>query len=217
MGTCSRCGRKGHIEYGYDGLPYCSSCIFYGRNRPCWRCRMYLPISELQQYEGQWLCPYCLREERDKDLRQARAASMERKKRYTSAIVKSETCERCGRTLSTVYVWNGRKLCKSCLDEEKKKWDIVSGKPSSSPYRMKIGGKKKPKGLIERLVGFLLSLIGIKRKKEVSEIVVVKDMKKVAPLPEFGKPLVSGAMEEEKKNPKTEGIMKSGKKRKKKK
>ena len=28
----------------------------------CWRCGMYLPREEMQQWKGMWYCPYCLAE-----------------------------------------------------------------------------------------------------------------------------------------------------------
>lgn len=179
---------------------------------------MYLSASELQQYRGQWLCPYCLQDARDKDRLAAEAPARRRRERYVPPTVYTETCERCGKSLSTVYVWNGRKLCKPCLEEGKKTWDLVTGKPFTSPMRIKVEKKKKsvPAQIFEGILFAFLGIFGIKRKKKVSEIVVVKDVKEVAPLPEFGKPLVSESMKEEAK-PQAEGLMKGKKKKKKKK
>ena len=94
----------------------------------------------------------------------------------------------------------------------------MTGKPFTSPMRIKVEKKKKsvPAQIFESILFAFLGLFGIKRKKKVSESVVVSDVEKVAPLPEFGKPLVSEAMKEEPK-PQTEGLMKRKKKKKKKK
>ena len=208
-GICSRCGRKGPVEYGADGLPYCSSCLFYGNNRPCWRCRMYLPISELQKYKGQWYCPYCIQELRAQDRKNHTSSQ---KYRYAKQLTYVEKCDRCGRDLDTVYVLNGRRLCKSCFEEEKSKWDIVSRKPPHTLYKMKVNKKDTSKGLISAFFDFILSFFGVKRK-QISEVVIV-NTKKIAPLPEFGRPLVTDKLEvmrQQKKiiAPETESIIKN--------
>lgn len=82
---CIKCGSEEHCEYGSDGHMYCESCRFYGMNQQCWRCRIYVPFAEMQQYRGFWMCQYCLidaREEkikRDEKMRveQAVAAELE--------------------------------------------------------------------------------------------------------------------------------------------
>ncbi len=61
MPNCSRCGRE--ISTGM----YCESCHFYIYNEQCWRCRMYLPKVELQQWRGQTYCPYCIQDLRDEE------------------------------------------------------------------------------------------------------------------------------------------------------
>lgn len=162
------------------------------------------------------MCPYCLMQARDED---RRAREGPKKERYAPAVIYSERCERCGKDLRRVYVWNGRKLCKSCLEEGKKTWGLVTGKPFSAPYRIRAGTGEKSviSRVLESIIDAILGIFGIKRRRRVSEVVVVSDVKKVAPLPEFGKPLVSRDIREGRKErgPQEEGIMKEKKKKKK--
>src|SRR5512143_3467213 len=131
-GSCSRCGRVTELEYGPDGLGYCTSCAFYGMNKQCWRCRMYLPSAELQQYRGQLTCPYCIQDLRYAD---TRAEEYHEEKHKLEVIQYPEQCERCGRDLEgRVYIWNGKKLCKKCMeDEQDSKWGLVGGGPMHAP------------------------------------------------------------------------------------
>ncbi|NYZ77290.1 hypothetical protein H0O02_03165 [Candidatus Micrarchaeota archaeon] len=168
-GRCSRCGGEGNVEYGSDGQSYCSACIFYGINKQCWRCRMYLPASELQQYQGNWVCPYCIM-----DLK-AEAQKMEKPQKEYKAekypiqpVSYSERCERCGRETEIFYIWNGRRLCSSCLEEEQKKWGTVGGGPSAAPYRVTYGKKE---GLIGSIISRALERIGLRKRKLEGEIV----------------------------------------------
>jgi hypothetical protein len=177
MGRCVRCGRESDIEYGSDGQAYCSSCVFYGVNKQCYRCRMYIPATELQQYKGQWMCPYCLNDMRDEERRQDERGSAAEKKSegYTSG----ETCDRCGRTLTTVYYYGGRRLCSNCFDDARREWKDVGGeRPPMPMYRVteQAAGEKGKMGFIESLFAELLGRLGIKvrRKKAESEIVAVE-------------------------------------------
>lgn len=164
--ACSRCGRVTDVEYGSDGLAYCSSCIFYGTNKQCWKCRMYLPGSELQQYGGMWVCPYCLQDMRDENRRTEEKE--DKKDRAAQVLSYPETCERCGRDLNNVvYIWNGKRLCKRCVDEEKDKWDLVGGGPSGAPYRISLepSRKSKSKSILERAISAVRGVFGLKRSK----------------------------------------------------
>ncbi|MFA5077621.1 MAG: hypothetical protein WC488_04300 [Candidatus Micrarchaeia archaeon] len=60
--NCLRCGRECEGQY-------CDTCRFYETNDQCWRCRMYLPKVELQQWRGQTYCPYCIMDIRDEEKR----------------------------------------------------------------------------------------------------------------------------------------------------
>ena len=160
MGICSRCGRKAETEYGVDGQPYCSSCIFYGLNKQCWKCRMYLPASELQQYRGQWICPNCLMDLRDEE--KGKEDNMSRSYRY------SERCQRCGRESDRFYMWNGRRLCIYCLDEEQAKWGTAGGGPMGGGSRVLVRPLRvsDQPSFIGRIISAILVKIGLKKKSE---------------------------------------------------
>lgn len=204
--ACSRCGRVDHIEYGSDGLAYCSSCIFYGLNKQCWKCRMYLPASELQQYRGQWTCPICIQDMRYQD---QRASEYRHDKDPLRVLSYVEQCERCGRNLETVYVWNGRKLCKRCMEEEQESWGLVGGGPSGSSQKVSMQALKisKQKSLLQFLIDEFLALLGL-RKKRVSQVVTVEPVEIKMPISR-AKPMQEGRMEKKKyKTAKVEGLMK---------
>ncbi len=221
-GRCMRCGRKGHVEYGVDGLTYCNSCLFYGMNKQCWRCRMYLPAVELQQYKGQWICPNCLSDMVQEDNRMTQKTES-----YPiPPHIYAERCERCGRETSLYYIYNGRRLCKNCLEEEQAKWGLVGGGPSAAPFRVTY--QEKGEGLLQKMIGKLLERIGIrKRAPGKSEVVVaprtkieIKKKGKKANIVAFGRgrPMSEGLEEEEpeKPMPRSETIIKKKKKKKKK-
>jgi len=206
-GMCSRCGTNGQMDYGSDGLMYCSSCSFYGMNKQCYRCRMYLPAAELQQYRGQWMCPYCVQDMRSED-RKAEEPEPSKGKPHLDVISYTEQCERCGRDLkSRVYIWNGKRLCKSCVNDEQEKWSLVGGGPMAAPYRISLGPEKRRRkmSLIESLISDFLHLLGIKRKE--MEIIVIEPkmpIQRARPMAE--KPMESGKTAEERR-PKAEGLM----------
>ncbi|MFH0885025.1 MAG: hypothetical protein V1861_04905 [Candidatus Micrarchaeota archaeon] len=206
-GVCSRCGTSGEMEYGSDGLTYCSSCAFYGLNKQCYRCRMYLPAAELQQYRGQWMCPYCVQDMRDAD-RKAEEPAADKGKPHLDVVSYLEQCERCGRDLeSRVYIWNGKRLCKSCVNDEQEKWGLMGGGPMAAPYRISLEPEKKRKktSIIESIISETLHLLGIKKKG--MEIIVIDSkmpIKYAKPMAE--KPMESGKRAGERK-PETEGIM----------
>jgi len=159
------------MEHGSDGLPYCSACIFYGMNKQCYRCRMYLPATELQQYRGQLMCPYCIQDARDQDRKED---SYSEQKPKAEVITYVEQCERCGRDLQgRVYIWNGRKLCKSCLDDAKSTWELARGGPMGPGQKIKVDtqNQAEKRSFIESLFGEFLMVAGLK-KRPVEEIIV---------------------------------------------
>jgi len=147
----------------------------------------------------------------------------------TTQIIYREQCERCGREAEIFYIWNGRKLCKSCLDEEQKKWGMVGGGPSAAPARVVYS--RRGEGLLSSLIGGLLTRIGLKKAGKMNgEIVAAqpvkveakitkKDDKKNVVSFKYGKPMSEGLGEKEKaeegksaeeqRGPESEGIMKS--------
>jgi hypothetical protein len=206
-GNCSRCGRMAEIQYGSDGLGYCSSCAFYGLNKQCWRCRMYLPASELQQYRGQYTCPYCIMDLRDAD---RRAEEYHEEKHKLEVLQYPETCERCGRDLEgRVYVWNGRKLCRKCLeDEQDSKWGLVGGGPMHAPQRisLKPEQRRKQTSIIENALSELFIFLRLK-KRPVEEIVVYDQKMPI----QRAKPMAEQPMEakpDQQHRPQAEGIIK---------
>ncbi len=207
---CIRCGRQSEIEYGTDGLPYCSSCSFYGLNKQCWRCRMYLPAAELQQYQGQWMCPYCVQDARADQRKQEESYGKEEHVFRRKTI--EETCERCGRTLdATVYILNGRRLCRSCLETEQDKWSLVGGGPSVTPYRITVDtGKAKERSLLSRMISNFLAAIGL-GKPARKEIVVYDTHTKMGA--ERAKPMAEEALGEKvpalRRAPRSEGLIRS--------
>jgi hypothetical protein len=208
-GVCSRCGRSGEMDYGSDGLMYCSSCSFYGLNKQCWKCRMYLPAAELQQYRGQWMCPYCVQDSRDKD---RKAEEYVPKKPHLDIISYPEQCDRCGRDLEgLVYIWNGRKLCKHCVQDEQEKWGLVGGGPMSAPYRINLGPEKRRKktSIIESIISELLHLLGIRKKKQMEVVVVGGKMPIGLAKPMAEEMMAGGRKEKDERRPQSEGIMRA--------
>jgi hypothetical protein len=165
---------------------------------------MYVPASELQQYRGQFACPYCVQ-----DLRDADRKSEERvpEKPHLEAVSLPEQCERCGRDLEgRVYILNDRKLCRSCVNDEQEKWGLVGGGPMAAPYKITLEPEKKRRktSLIEAVISDALHLLGVKREKNV-EIVVVGGNMPIA----HAKPLAEGGIHQKKaeRKPEAEGIM----------
>jgi hypothetical protein len=166
---------------------------------------MYLPAAELQQYQGQWMCPYCVQDARDQD---RKAQEPKKDKPHLDVVSYLEQCERCGRDLeSRVYIWNGKRLCKSCVDDEQEKWGLVGGGPMAAPYRISLEPEKKRRktSIIESFISETLYLFGIKKRK--MEIIVMDPkmpIQHAKPMAE--KPMESGKKAGERK-PETEGIM----------
>lgn len=207
--ACSRCGQVGHIEYGSDGLAYCSSCIFYGLNKQCWKCRMYVPASELQQYRGQWACPICIQDMRYHDRKETEYKPTKDPLRILSY---SEQCERCGRDLDTVYIWNGRKLCKPCMEEGQQSWGIVGGGPSGASQKVSMQALKitKQRSFLQFIIDEFLALIGL-RKRRISQVITVEPVEVKMPI-SHAKPMQEEHMKNKKyKVGKVEGLMKADK------
>lgn len=179
--NCIRCGREA-TQYGTDGMSYCDSCLFYGMNKQCQKCGMYLPALELQMYQGNWYCPYCIM-----DLKDQNKPKYEKKESYNTEGIKYEQCDRCGRTLDkTVFIFRDRKLCPSCLDEEK---DKDTGPVTPPIMRINLKERKdpfympiiKPAGMFaEGLFGWILRKLGLKKKQQETEIVeVIREEEKI--------------------------------------
>ena len=165
---------------------------------------MYVPASELQQYRGQWTCPICIQDLRYHD---RKASEYKPDKDPLRVLSYVEQCERCGKNLETVYVWNGRKLCKSCMEDEQQSWGLVGGGPSGASQKVSMQALKisKQKSLLQFLIDEFLALIGL-RKKRVSQVVTVEPVEVKMPI-SHAKPMQEGRMKKKHNKGKVEGLM----------
>lgn len=209
-GRCIRCSKDSDLDYGPDGALYCEECMFFSMNRQCVKCRMYIPVSEFQQYKGLWLCPICLQDMRQEDVsHDTKYVQKEAKPVYTP-IIKIEKCEKCGSDIgSSLYIWNDKKLCKKCVTDEQAKWKMISGGSEKGLQKIVI----KP---TQKKIGLLKSIFSIFSKdKTTKEIIIIQpenidkkqDEKKEESVPPQIHPTITEA-------PKTEGLMKKKRKKK---
>ncbi|VVC04755.1 Uncharacterised protein [Candidatus Bilamarchaeum dharawalense] len=165
---------------------------------------MYLPASELQQYNGQFTCPYCIMDMRDED-RRRNEVHIDRPK--IQELVYSETCDRCGRDLEgRVYILNDKKLCKTCLDSEKDKWELVSGAPMGAGQRISLKPiiEQKKMGVLSTIISETLYLLRLKKKPNIREIIIYDPKMPI----KHAKPMAEGALlKTDEKKPETEGLM----------
>ncbi len=166
---------------------------------------MYVPSSELQQYKGQWACPICIQDMRYHD---RKASEYKPKKDPLRILSYSEQCERCGRDLDTVYIWNGRRLCKNCLGDEQESWGIVGGGPGGASQKVSMQALKitKQRSFLQFLVDEFLALIGLK-KRRISQVVTVEPIEVKIPI-SHAKPMQEDRMKKQYKIGKVEGLMK---------
>ena len=178
MKKCEKCFSSPATRM-VNGRHLCDSCAFQEENAQCYRCQMYLPKAELVMWRGQLYCQYCLMDLRDEEARQSQAAKHSSykpqeykapsysKKSYAKDYIKNEYCERCGNTLYTVYVVNGRKLCKRCAEEVGKEYKASGLR--FSPIRYKVRNKPIIISIAELLLGALVFVynkaIGSKKEK----------------------------------------------------
>jgi hypothetical protein len=167
---------------------------------------MNVPSTELQQYKGQWFCPICIADARSEESRKTR-----KKNDYPmTPYADNETCERCGRDLTTVYFYNGRKLCETCLKFEQDKWTLVSGeKPGTTPYKISLEKRKKSKlrKIFEYIFSEMLALLGVHWKPEEEPEIVPLETKKRRK--QFSRPLMSEDRMKKNPKPESEGLMKN--------
>ncbi|MDD2655713.1 MAG: hypothetical protein PHQ80_03535 [Candidatus ainarchaeum sp.] len=156
---CRVCGRE-----GYD---ICPECSFREQNQQCWRCRMYIPKSEMQQWRGQWICPNCRM-----DAEREEEHTAEKKKEEEGAgpgmYEKPGRCERCGRETKILYRFNNRNLCWYCLDDENTT-DYSGAGPSGGAIRVQLRAERsKRRGIVHRLMRVLT---GGKEEEEKETVV----------------------------------------------
>ena len=166
---------------------------------------MYLPASELQQYKGQLTCPYCIMDMRDEDRKRDQPHPEESKFDKLPYI---ESCERCGRDLhGKVYILNDKKLCKSCVDDEKNKWELVSGAPTGPGQRISLTPikNKKKTDLITFIISETLYVLQLKKRPVVREITVYNSKMPIG----VAKPMAEerATIKKEETKPETEGLM----------
>ncbi len=138
MANCSSCGR--HVEeyelHYADGVPVCISCESEpasgaGSDVPCQRCGVYVPPHELKMFRSRLYCNYCIMDMED----EARAEEKRMKKRIDGESGQEEeskkpaqdgaprdfplggSCEFCGASIEVLYSFQGKKICKICLEK----------------------------------------------------------------------------------------------------
>jgi hypothetical protein len=93
---------------------------------------------------------------------------------YLGEVVHSEKCERCSRQMETVYYFRGRKLCSTCLEEERRgDGGFSSDKPPLTPIKITVKNFQKAAlvEFLESLIGNLLNRIGIRFKSKKSTVI----------------------------------------------
>ncbi|MBD3390275.1 hypothetical protein GF415_04990 [Candidatus Micrarchaeota archaeon] len=119
-------------------------------HKQCQHCGAYARTEELQYFEGLRLCPACLEalqeQKREKEEKREKAA------RDSENVAGEESrsagnCEKCGRPADILYEFNGRRLCRICLETDP---DYVSHGPAGAaqPIRISSAGDK---GILQRL------------------------------------------------------------------
>ncbi len=160
MASCMRCGSE--IFSGQ----YCESCSFYATNDQCWRCRMYLPRVELQQWRGQTYCPYCIMDIRDEE-KNAEERRGEGARKEEEGVPPGEfppgvaqknpdyQCDKCKDDLDLVYVVADHKFCELCFEQQRRAWKKEN--IQTPPYvKFKVA---EGAGWFSRFLRFLKSMI----------------------------------------------------------
>lgn len=139
---CRVCGR--------EGFDICPECQFREQNQQCWRCRMYIPKAEMQQWRGQWICPNC---RMDLEREEGEAAGGRKGKEDEGGAAelheKKGKCDRCGRETLILYKFNGKNLCWYCLEKEDT-YSGAGGTGGAIPIQL-MREKGKKKGILERI------------------------------------------------------------------
>lgn len=170
--ACAKCGRE------CSGT-YCETCQFYAYNDQCWRCRMYLPRLELQQWMGQTYCPYCIM-----DVQQAKAAETREAERVRGGIEKDDKgvppdeqpppigqknpdyeCDKCKHDMDIAYIVADHKFCDICFNEQLSYWKKEGVKvPPYMKFRL-----KENAGLFRRFIHFLKHKLSEEWKKRTKK------------------------------------------------
>lgn len=205
---CRVCGREGYADI-------CSECMFKEQNQQCWRCRMYIPKVEMQQWRGQWICPNC---RMDLERKEEGAGKEKKGKAEEEAAAelyeKKGKCDRCGRDTIILYRFNGRNLCWYCLEKEDT-YAGAGGAGGAIPIQLTRQVSKK-KGILKRIKEYFFGkgaeeeaevevsvarIVPIRKKGRESEVVPVRKGKETEIVPRKSEP---EKKEEEKKEHKKE-------------
>lgn len=172
--NCLICGRE--IPAGR----YCDSCRFYEVNAQCWRCRMYLPKVELQQWRGQTYCPYCIMEIREAEVQgeEQRGAGARAGEAPPDASIPPEErpfgqgqknpdyeCDKCKGDLDIAYVVADHKFCEICFQQQIREIRSEGGRqPPYLKYKIKEGP-----GLFIRFLRYMKAKISEEWKKRTKK------------------------------------------------
>jgi hypothetical protein len=128
--------------------------MFKEQNQQCWRCRMYIPKAEMQQWRGQWICPNC---RMDAEREDERAGGEKKKKEeeggQADMYERPGRCDQCSRETIILYRFNGRNLCWYCLEKEDT-YAGAGGAGSAIPIQLSRQVRKK-KGILGRIKEYL--------------------------------------------------------------
>ena len=79
-----------------------------------------------------------------------------------------ETCDRCRRKLTMVYIINGKKFCEVCMEAEKKNWERADARPMIVRFRAK-GNEGLLVSLLRKMGVALGDYIRKKREEKVEK------------------------------------------------
>lgn len=137
----------------------------------CWRCRMYFPKYESQQWRGYTYCQRCIldiqneernAEDRMQDKARKAGEAIHRPLRGdkfppsgTAQLAEEYACESCGKDLEMVYILANHKYCDACFTQQVRAWK-EQGIELPQYIKFKL---KERKGLFARFFDFLLKFI----------------------------------------------------------
>ncbi|HSB46578.1 MAG TPA: hypothetical protein VLD37_01080 [Candidatus Bilamarchaeum sp.] len=113
----------------------------------------------------------------------------------------SETCERCGRELRHVYVLNGKRLCKKCMESAQDSWVLITGSPTAAPQRVSLEPVKAERRA-SRMDSLISEFLALFHLKWIEEEILTEPK-----LPEGLARVLALKRPDKKQMPKTEGIM----------
>ncbi|MEW5996069.1 MAG: hypothetical protein AB1657_00540 [Candidatus Micrarchaeota archaeon] len=193
---CRVCGR--------EGFDICPECQFREQNMQCWRCRMYIPKAEMQQWRGQWICPNCRMETEHEEAEVGEKKKREEEGAEAETHEKKGRCDRCGRETLILYKFNNRNLCWYCLEKEE---DYTGAGPSGGAIPVQVTReRKKRKGWLRRIREFFLGkAAGEEAGEEVSVVRIITIKKKGGIAPAKGKEAGAAPAGKEEKDEKKAG------------